>query len=100
MAQIIWSDSSIDDLRAIGEFYERSSPAYASIIVTELYTSVSQLRDYPQSGRIVPELNEQPIRELVVRGFRIVYKLTRDKVRIVTVLHSRQDLSDKLSDLD
>ena len=100
MARIIWSDSAIDDLRRIGEFYEGNSPAYASSIVTALYDAASRLRRYPRSGRRVPEVDEDPVREILTNGFRIIYELTRDEVRVVAVLHSRQDLSKKFSDDD
>ena len=96
MARIIWSDAATDDLRSIGEFYERTSPSYASTVVTDLYTSVSRLQQFPRSGRIVPELSDDSIRELLVQGFRIVYEIRGERIRIVALLHSRQDLPDKL----
>jgi plasmid stabilization system protein ParE len=54
VARIIWTDAAIEDLRAIGEFYARSSPEFASSIVTALYESAGRLRIFPQSGRVVP----------------------------------------------
>ena len=96
MARIIWTDSAITDLRGIGEFYERTSPNYASTIVTDLYACVGRLRDFPQSGRVVPELNEEQVREILILGFRIIYEIAGDEVRVLTVLHSRQDLESKL----
>lgn len=100
MARIVWSDSAIDDLRRIGEFYERSSPAYANSIVATLYNSVSRLQKHPRSGRRVPELDEEQVREILTEEFRIIYELTGDQIRIVAMLHSRQDLSKKFSDED
>lgn len=96
MAQIIWSDSAIEDLRAIGEFYSRSSPEFAGSIVTELYKSVGRLRDFPRSGRTVPETGEDALREVIHRGFRIIYELAGDNVRVLTLLHARQDLLAKI----
>jgi toxin ParE1/3/4 len=97
MARIIWSDSATADLRSIGEFYERRSPAYASSIVTTLYNSVSRLQYYPRSGRRAPELDEESLREILVEGFRVIYELTGDQIRVVAVLHSRQDLPTKFA---
>ena len=96
MARIIWTNSAIADLRGIGEFYERTSPNYASTIVTDLYAGVGRLRNFPRSGRVVPELNEERLREMLVRGFRVIYEIAGGEVRVLTVLHSRQDLENKL----
>lgn len=98
MARVIWSDSAIDDLRAIGQFYERSSPTFARTIVTDLYEAVARLTTFPLSGAIVPELEDQAVRQLIVRGFRILYEAGRDQVRILAVFHGRQDLGRKLDD--
>lgn len=98
MARIIWTDSAIGDLRAIGEFYSRSSPEFAGAIVTDLYESVGRLADYPQSGRVVPELDGQTLRELIHRGFRIIYEVGDDELHVLTVLHARQDLAKKWSE--
>jgi plasmid stabilization system protein ParE len=43
---------------------------------------------YPESGRVVPELNRPTVRELIRGSYRIVYRLEPDAVRILTVVHA------------
>ena len=45
------------------------------------------LEDHPLSGRVVPEVGDDAIRELIRGNYRIVYRLKQDVVEIVTVFH-------------
>ena len=95
MAEIVWSEEALSDLEAIGEYFERTSPQYASAVVRRLYSSVEQLAKYPKLGRTVPEVEHELLRELIVEDYRVVYQLREERIEIVTVLHSRQDLARK-----
>lgn len=94
MAEIVWSEEALSDLEAIGEYFERTSPQYASAVVSRLYSSVEQLAEYPKL-RTVPEIEHESLRELIVEEYRVVYQLQEERIEIVTVLHSRQDLIKK-----
>jgi toxin ParE1/3/4 len=48
---------------------------------------------FPEMGREVPEANQSDIREIICRPYRIIYKLEYYSVKIITVVHSRRDLS-------
>lgn len=100
MARIVWTVSAIDDVRGIGEFYERSSVAFARALVTDLYDAVGRLAHFPFSGRVVPELDEDAIREVLESGFRVVYEIVDEDVRVLTVIHTRQSLRKKLDSPD
>lgn len=96
MAEIIWTDEALSDLEAIGEYFERTSPQYASVVVNELYTAVEPLAEHPRMGRKVPEIGHETLRELVVENYRLIYQLRGETIEIITILHSRQDLKKKL----
>ena len=83
-----WSPQSLDDIESIRAYISQDSPAYADLVVRRLMASVDRLRIFPESGRIVPERNDPEIRELIVRPYRIVYRVLPDKVEIVTVFHA------------
>lgn len=97
MAAIKWTHAALSDLTAIAEYYDRSSPEYAKSVISQLYNSVSRLEQFPQSGRQVPELSLDHIRELIIEGYRIIYLVQEDEIDILAVAHSRQDLTKKLS---
>ncbi len=96
MDEITWTEGALEDLESIGEYYERSSTLYAALIVERLYTSAEELQAFPRRGRKVPEVDHEMLRELIVEGYRLVYQIFEDRIEVVAVLHSRQDLIKKL----
>ena len=50
--------------------------------------------DFPQSGRIVPELDYEEIREIIHGNYRIIYQISSENIEILTVRHGRQLLSE------
>ncbi|WP_456432206.1 type II toxin-antitoxin system RelE/ParE family toxin, partial [Nitratifractor sp.] len=48
------------------------------------------LPEFPEMGRIVPELNSEQIREIFVYSYRLVYKVYENKILIVAVIHGRR----------
>ena len=66
------------------------------MIVERLYTSAEEVQAFPRRGRKVPEVDHDLLRELIVEGYRLVYQIFEDRIEVVAVLHSRQDLIKKL----
>ena len=91
--KIVWSEPAVDDLEAIRDYIARDSEVYARSFVAELLGAVDRLEDFPESGRQVPEAEDRPeIREVIYRGYRLIYRLERARVVILTVLQGAQDL--------
>ena len=63
--KLIWTDPSIADLRAIRDYIGRDSDYYAADLVEQLVLSVERLPRFPKLGRVVPETQDENIRELV-----------------------------------
>jgi toxin ParE1/3/4 len=57
---------------------------------TELFDAVERLADFPESGRLVPELEGRRIRELVYGAYRVFYGVDAEAVLILTVRHGGQ----------
>ena len=57
------------------------------MVIERLVAAVRRLRDYPLSGRVVPELARPTIREVIEGAYRIVYRVTPDAVQILAVVH-------------
>lgn len=58
---------------------------------------VNRLADFPDSGRVVPEVGIRRIRELIFGAYRVIYSV-KDKVGILTVRRGSQLL--QLSEID
>ena len=53
---------------------------------------LEQAREFPESGRVVPEFGRDEIRELIEWPYRLVYRVDADAIEVLSVLHGRQDL--------
>jgi len=82
------------------DWYERTSPQYASVIVERLYHSVDRLTEHPKMGRKVPEVGHESLRELVVENYRVIYQLRDQHAEIITIVHGRQDVGKKFREWD
>ena len=92
MASILWTVGARGDLREIIEYIGRDSPTYAVATAERILDAAERLRRYPKLGRIAPEYGDESIRELLVGNYRVVYRLRRQRVGIVAVVHGSRDL--------
>jgi toxin ParE1/3/4 len=83
-----WTDQAVEDLRSIRLFIERDSPRYARLVAERLYDATSQIELFPYSGRMVPELNREDMRELIVGDYHIVYRVDDELVFLLTIYRS------------
>ena len=95
MAQATWSIQAIDDLASIEDYLSASSKKQAELMVDAILQAVALLEQFPEIGRIVPEMGLPNLRELIVKKYRVVYYLTfQDEVEIVTIRHSSRPIKD------
>lgn len=94
MVQVVWTARARADLDAIYEYVARDSAQIARVFTERLLAAARQLRDFPLSGRIVPEKRRGDIREVLVRNYRIIYRASNELVEILTVHHGARQLGD------
>ncbi|HXH10048.1 MAG TPA: type II toxin-antitoxin system RelE/ParE family toxin [Alphaproteobacteria bacterium] len=97
MASIIWTVGAQDDLRGIVEYIGRDSTVYAADVAGRIVSAVERLCRHPKLGRVVPEYEDETIRELIVGNYRVVYRLRRQRVGIVAIVHGSRDLLRRFS---
>ncbi|MCC6967005.1 MAG: type II toxin-antitoxin system RelE/ParE family toxin [Nitrospira sp.] len=85
---LIWTRRAIADVQAIKQFIAQDSPHAAQLVAQRLVAAVDRLTLFPESGRIVPELADPQIREVVQGSYRIVYRLLGQQAHILTGHHS------------
>ncbi len=68
-----WSPLALDRVSEIARYIAKDNPAAAERWVNELFDSVERLADFPESGRVVPEvLGVHRIRELIFGAYRVI----------------------------
>jgi plasmid stabilization system protein ParE len=82
--EIIWSPQASRQIEAIRDFIAQDSAARAERFTTRLSSAVLHLERFPYSGVAVGR--KRDCRQIVYRGYRIIYRLKPHIVEIVAVL--------------
>ena len=91
MGQVIWSPSALDDVDAIAEYIARDSVDRAALFVARLLEATDRLAEFPDSGRVISEINDPSCREIPVAAYRIMYRVENEQVWITGVVHGARD---------
>lgn len=90
--KIIWSPLAVDQVRDIATYIALDKPSVAIEWAETIFNSVKQLIEFPDSGRIVPEIKRKEIRELVLNNYRVIYKVKQKEILVLVVKSYRQKL--------
>jgi toxin ParE1/3/4 len=94
MAEVMWTDTAIQDLNDIAEYIAKDSVRYAEITTEELFYATDILERYPNAGSKVPEFDNESVRQLVRGSYRIIYKIiNHQRIDILTVHNCARLLS-------
>ena len=88
---LVWSPEAIGDVAAIAAYIERDSPWYARAVASKIVETAESILNYPELGRVVPEIGDPAIRERLVHRYRIIYRVEQAGILIAAVIHGRQD---------
>ena len=94
MRRLVWSPRAVADLEAVREYISQNSELYAALMVSRLVAAPGRLLQFPEAGRVVPEFAQPSLRELIVRPYRLVYRVHGDAIEIVTVFHAARTAPD------
>lgn len=88
MVRLVWTFQASEDLEEIAKFISRDSEYNAKSFIKKIVKSTEILKAFPLSGRVVPELKRQDLREITVGPYRVIYQFETDSISILTVYHS------------
>ena len=92
MVKVKWSKDSIEDLKEICKFIALDSPFYAKMFSERVFEMVEHLESFPEIGRPVTESEDLNVRELIYKGYRIIYQIKGNYLEIITVIHGSRFL--------
>ena len=90
---VIWSIPAKQDLKKIYDYIARDSKYYAEKVSQDILERSEKLNEFPEIGRIVPEIGEVNIREVIVYSYRLIYETSSDKIEVLALIHCKQDFS-------
>jgi len=90
--KVLWTENAVQDLLAIKDFISQDSSQRAAEWIRELFDVGESLSRLPNRGRVVPEFNQETIRELLVDNYRLVYRTTATSIEVLTVFEGHRQL--------
>jgi plasmid stabilization system protein ParE len=93
--KVLWSYVAVGNLIKNERYIAKENPDAARSVVNDIYEAGNRIKEFPDKGRIVPEIGKQNIREVFCRNYRLIYKIESKRIIILTVRHMRQELKSK-----
>jgi toxin ParE1/3/4 len=90
--RVEWSPRAVEDLEAIAEYIAADSPAYAATVVKTVLNTANNFSRFPFSGRVVPELGDENIREWFAYSYRMIYRVDSQVVTVAAIVHGKRIL--------
>jgi len=97
--RVQWAEAAVRDLEELVSYITADSPINAERILDKLKVRAGTLESAPSRGRVVPELAHFGLRswrELIVKPYRIIYRIDESTVNVLAVLDGRRELEDLL----
>jgi plasmid stabilization system protein ParE len=88
--KIFWSPLALERVNEIADHIAENSVEAAKDWLIDIFGAVDSLQEFPKSGRVVPEVKRPNIREIIFKNYRVIYRVERKQVSILTVRHSKQ----------
>lgn len=88
--QLEWTERALADLREIEDYIAADNPAAAGTWVARLIAKAETAARLPLAGRVVPEKARPDVREVLLRSYRIVYRVREEGIVVLTVFEGHR----------
>ena len=88
--EVVWAERARRALDEALAYIEERSPQSARRLAERVLERADSLDTFSERGRIVPEVGDPTLRELLIDPFRLMYELDERQVRIVGFIHQRR----------
>lgn len=86
-----WSAQAERNVDEVASQIARRAPKSAEAWIERVIRHVENTSTFPLAGRIVPELNRPDLRETFLGRYRVVYRVYRRDVTLVTIFAGERD---------
>ncbi len=95
---LAWSPEAIEDIESIASYIGRDSAWYARAVASKIVETAETIPQFPELGRIVPEVGDPSVRERFAYSYRIIYRLEPERVLIAADIHGSRLLQPDVTD--
>jgi plasmid stabilization system protein ParE len=88
--EVVWAERAKLALNDALNYIATDSPLNATRLAQEVLDEADSLATLSERGRMVPEVGDPTLRELLINPFRLMYEVHETEVNIVGFLHQRQ----------
>jgi toxin ParE1/3/4 len=90
---VILSPKALRDLEVIIRYISLNNPSAARRLGQNLLNKTKELGQFPFKGQKVPEFNSPDIRQVILKPYRIVYRVEEDikRISVARFWHASQD---------
>jgi len=71
VAQVVWTETALNDIEGIRLQIANDSPQGAAAFVKRIFASSEDLELFPRLGRLIPYIERDDVREIIVLGHRV-----------------------------
>ncbi len=100
MAKIKWSKDAFESLKDIYDNIAKDSKQYAQLFCERILELVEHLEFFPEIGKSVPESNNENVREIIFKNYRIIYQVYEDYLEILLIIHGSRLINFTYEDRD
>jgi toxin ParE1/3/4 len=91
--EVIWAETARVALDEIITYIAQDSRQGAGHVLEAAIDAAGSLATLSERGRVVPEMNDPTIREIVVFRYRLMYRVENERVVVVAFVHGARDFA-------
>jgi toxin ParE1/3/4 len=88
--KVRWSVLALQRISEVVDSIAHDRPEGARRWAQDIFAAVEELAQFPDRGRIAPELGQPSVREIILGDYRILYKTGPKGIGVLTVRHGRR----------
>jgi len=89
---VVWSPGATAQLDEAVHHIAIDSPSYALVFLERTLELANGLSTLSLRGRVVPEIGDRSVREVLVWSYRLIYEVKPRKVHILAFVHGARRL--------
>ncbi|OGQ78983.1 MAG: hypothetical protein A3F90_07020 [Deltaproteobacteria bacterium RIFCSPLOWO2_12_FULL_60_19] len=91
--EVIWTRRARDALDEAAAYVAQDSPERAVDLIERALDAAESLDTLSERGRIVPELDNPTVREILVQKYRLLYEVAASQITVLGFLHGARDFN-------
>lgn len=93
--KVLWTEQAFERLKELSVYIEVDSSVAASNFINKLIERGESIGQFPKTGRKVPEIDSEEIREIIEGNYRMVYRIKNEEVEILTVFECHREFPEE-----